>query len=70
MASEVSTVLFTWRARILEILTSRKMVSVGTITARLAVRLGDVWVTLVRRVTWNISEKLTDIPYFPAGIVI
>ena len=36
------------RARIFEIWKSRKMEHVGTIIARLAVRLGDVWVTLVK----------------------
>ena len=53
---------------------------VGTIIARLAVRLGDVsrvWVTLVPVVKTSNAEygfisekKMADTPYFPAGIVI
>ena len=48
-ASEISTVRFVRRARIFEILKSLENGErVGTIIARLAMRLGDVWVTLVK----------------------
>ena len=58
------SVRFPRRARIFEIFEiSKNGERVGTIIARLLVRLGDVWVTLVK--TSNVEyfyEKLIDTP--------
>ena len=38
--------------------------------ARLAVRLGDEWVTLIKTTNVEYIYKMTDTPYVFAGIVI